>query len=40
MESATGDTNPEEFAQTRVVGLARLALGVFEILGQPEADDL
>lgn len=33
-------THSKELAETRVVGLARLALCIFEILGQPEADHL
>lgn len=31
---------PEKFAQARVVGLARLALGIFQVLCEPEAQDL
>lgn len=31
---------PEEFAEGRVIWLARLALDVFEVLGEPEAQDL
>lgn len=33
-------TYSKEFTQARVVGLAGLALGILEVLGQPEADDL
>lgn len=31
---------PEEFAEGRVIWLAGLALDVFEVLGEPEAQDL
>lgn len=39
-EEETGIAHPEELAQARVIRLAGLALGIFQILGQPEADDL
>lgn len=39
-ESNGARTHSKELAQARVVGLAGLALGVLEVLGQPEADDL
>lgn len=32
-------TYPEELAQARIVGLARLPLGIFQVLGEPEAHD-
>ena len=33
-------TYPKELAETGVVGFARSALGIFEIFGEPETQDL
>lgn len=38
--SSKGHAHPEELSQARVVWFARLALGVFQVLGEPEAANL